>query len=86
MSSLTLLASTPGGAEADAVPLGIATGKVSVKPGASKPVKLKVTLPASLPAGPGIYVLLVRLSAGGALAAPNTTDGTTMTSVQVTLA
>lgn len=81
--AIELLAST-GGTPDNAVSLGVVNAKVGLKPNTTKAAKLKLTLPASLPAGPGTYTLLARLTAIGSLGAPNETDGTIVGSIQVT--
>lgn len=82
-AAIELLASTDG-TPANATSLGVVNAKVGLKPGASKPARLKLALPASLPAGPGTYTLLARLTSVGSLGAPNETDGTIVGSIQVT--
>jgi hypothetical protein len=82
--AVELLASQDG-TEAGAVSLGVVHAKLSLKPAVAKAAKLKLTLPQSLPAGPGTYVLLARLTTIGSLGAPNETNGTILGTIQVTL-
>ena len=83
--SIELLASRDGSPNG-AVPIGTATAKVGVKPGASKATKFKLTLPASLPDGAGVYFLLAKVASVGSLGATNETDGTVIGSIQVNIA
>jgi hypothetical protein len=82
--AIELLASTDG-TPANATSLGVVNAKVGLKPNAGKPAKLKLTLPASLPGGPGTYTLLAKLTAVGSLGAPNETDGTVVGTIPVTI-
>jgi uncharacterized delta-60 repeat protein len=81
--AIELLASTDG-TPGNATSLGVVNAKVGLKPNSAKPAKLKLTLPASLPMGPGTYTLLARLTAVGSLGAPNEGNGTIVGSIQVT--
>lgn len=81
--NLDLLVSIDG-TEALATPLVTVPAKVSINPGASKPLKVKLTVPPGTP--PGSAFVLVRVSGVGPLADLNTSNGVLLTPIPVTLA
>jgi hypothetical protein len=81
--NLDLLLSVDG-MEASGVPLATVPAKVSINPGASKTVKVKLTLPTT-GATPGGSFLLVRLSGVGPLADLNASNGALLTPIPLTL-
>jgi hypothetical protein len=72
------------GMEASAKPLATVPAKVSINPGASKTVKLKLTLPAGT--SPGGMFVLARVSGTGPLADLNASNGVLLTPIPVTIA
>jgi uncharacterized membrane protein len=81
--NLELLVSIDG-TEALATPLVTVPAKVSINPGASKPLKVKLTVPAGTT--PGSAFVLVRVTGAGPLADLNASNGVLLTPIPVTLA
>jgi hypothetical protein len=79
--NLDLLLSVDG-MEASAVPLATVPAKVSINPGASKTLKVKLTPPAGVT--PGSVFLLVRVNGVGPLADLNASNGALLTPIPVT--
>jgi hypothetical protein len=72
------------GTEALATPLATVPAKVSISPGASKPLKVKLTVPAGTT--PGSSFVLVRVTGTGPLAELNASNGLLLTPIPATLA
>jgi hypothetical protein len=81
-AAVELLLSTDGSATT-ATSLGTVSAKVGVKPGSTKPAKLKASLPANL--APGTYFLLARVTGQGVLGTLNRTNGQVLAAVQFTI-
>jgi hypothetical protein len=90
LANVQLFVSLDGTLEAErSFALGaLSAVKVSVKPGAVKPLKLKLTLPQAFPPpfGAGSYFLVAELSALDALGALNVTNGDVLGAVPFTIA